>query len=121
MRARSSQSNTRVMTTTELNTPLALPSAGEMLDPLGPLTLLPGPGNTPGIWTGHGFNAIWLPTPRSTGQNRFLQLNLTDETIMFTRISGGILNRGLAMPDIQMHGVTYTQQSNAAGDPDRGL
>jgi hypothetical protein len=112
MRARSSQSNTRVMTTTELNTSMALPSAGEMLDALGPLALLPDPGKTPGIWTGHGFNAIWLPSPRSTGQNRFLQLNLTDETIMFTRISGGILNRGLAMPDIQMHGrhVHATEQ-----------
>jgi hypothetical protein len=90
-------------------------------DPLGPLASLPGPGNTPGVWKGHGFNAIWRPHRFSTGQDRFLALNLTDETLIFSRINGPIPNRGLAMADIDMFGVTYLQQINEAGDPTKGL
>lgn len=78
-------------------------------DPLGPLDELPGPGDTPGTWVGHGFNAIWRPHRVTSGQDRFLELNLTDEKIVFTRINGDIPNRGLDMPDINMHGVTYMQ------------
>ena len=91
-------------------------------DPLGPLAELPGPGETPGTWVGHGFNAIWRPADfPAPGQDRFLELNLTDETLVFTRIPGEIPNRGLAMPDINMFGVTYLQQINEAGHPDQGL
>jgi hypothetical protein len=90
-------------------------------DPLGPLAELPGPGDTPGTWVGHGFNAIWRPHRLSTGRDRFLELNLTDEKLVFTRIDGEIPNRGLAMPNINMHGVTYMQQINEAGHPDQGL
>jgi hypothetical protein len=85
-------------------------------DPLGPLAELPG------TWTGHGFNAIWRPHPLAgSGQDRFLELNLTDETIVFTKIKGKIPNRGLAMPNIDMFGVTYLQQINQAGQPTNGL
>jgi hypothetical protein len=90
-------------------------------DPLGPLAQLPGPGNTPGTWIGHGFNAIWRPSELSKGHDRFLELNLTDDKIVFTRINGDIPNRGLDMPDINMHGVTYMQQINEAGKPAAGL
>jgi hypothetical protein len=96
-------------------------AAAQAADPLGPLALLPGPGNTPGTWVGHGFNTIWRPHRASTGQDRFLELNLTDEKLVFTRINGDIPNRGLAMPDINMHGVTYVQQINEAGHPNEGL
>jgi hypothetical protein len=72
-------------------------------DPLGAL------GALAGTWKGHGFNAIWRPHHPS-GQDRFLELNRTDDTIVFTRINGPIPNRGLAMPDINMHGLTYMQQ-----------
>src|SRR5689334_13197422 len=89
-------------------------------DPLGPLSSFPGPGDTPGTWIGHGFNAIWRPH-RITTHDRFLELNLTDEKIVFTRINGDIPNRGLDMPDINMHGVTYMQQINEAGNPAAGL
>jgi hypothetical protein len=89
--------------------------------PLGPLADLPGPGNTPGVWVGHGFNAIWRPHRLNTGQDRFLELNLTDDKIVFTRIDGDIPNRGLDMPDINMEGVTYMQQINEAGNPAAGL
>src|SRR5438874_10365519 len=86
-------------------------------DPLGPLAELPGEGNTPGTWVGHGFNAIWRPHPLALGHDRFLELNLTDDKLVFTRINGKIPNRGLDMPNINMHGVTYMQQINEAGNP----
>jgi hypothetical protein len=84
--------------------PLALPP-----NPLGPLA------DFPGTWRGHGFNAIWRPhqvglpgdPPK---QDRFLELNLTEETLQFTRIPGSIPNRGLLEPDINLFGVTYLQQ-----------
>jgi hypothetical protein len=90
-------------------------------DPLGPLAQLPGAGDTPGTWVGHGFNAIWRPHRLTSGQDRFLELNLTDDTIVFTRINGNIPNRGLDMGDINMHGVTYMQQINETGNPAAGL
>jgi hypothetical protein len=96
-------------------------AAAQTGDPLGPLAELPGPGDTPGTWVGHGFNAIWRPHRLTSGQDRFLELNLTDEKIVFTRINGDIPNRGLDMPDINMHGVTYMQQINEAGNPAAGL
>jgi hypothetical protein len=84
-----------------------------MADPLGPLAQLPG------TWKGHGFNAIWRPHHPKNPQDRFLELNLTNETLAFTKINGPIPNRGLEMPDINMFGVTYMQQiaeaSNGAG------
>jgi hypothetical protein len=63
-----------------------------------------------GTWKGHGFNAIWRPHHPADAQDRFLELNLTDETLAVTRINGAIPNRGLAMPDIDMFGLTYMQQ-----------
>jgi hypothetical protein len=89
----------------------AQPSAGPA-DPLGPLAQLEG------TWTGHGFNTIWRPHNPAGPQDRFLELNLTDETIVFTRINGPIPNRGLLMSDINMFGLTYMQQiSEANGGP----
>ena len=70
--------------------------------PLGPLADLPG------TWKGNGFNTIWRP--HHGGQDRFLELNLTTETLVFTKINGPIPNRGLLMPDINMFGITYMQQ-----------
>jgi len=95
--------------------PAAPRAMAPLADPLGPLAELPG------TWAGHGFNAIWRPHPLSSGQDRFLELNLTDETLVFTKINGPIPNRGLAMPDIDMFGVTYLQQINEAGQPSNGL
>jgi hypothetical protein len=73
-------------------------------DPLGALAGLLG------TWKGHGFNAIWRPHHPADQQDRFLELNMTDETLVFTRINGPIPNRGLAMADIDMFGLTYMQQ-----------
>jgi hypothetical protein len=75
--------------------------------PLGPLAQLPG------TWKGRGFNTIWRP--HHGGQDRFLELNLTDETLVFSPIKGPIPNRGLLMADIDMFGVTYMQQIAEAG------
>jgi hypothetical protein len=85
-------------------------------DPLGPLAELPGAGDLPGTWKGTGFNAIWRPHHPASPQDRFLELNLTTETIVFTRINGSIPNRGLQMPDINMFGVTYMQQIQQTSD-----
>lgn len=73
-------------------------------DPLGVLAALLG------TWKGEGFNTIWRPHHPSSPQDRFLELNLTTETLAFSRIKGAIPNRGLAMPDIDMFGLTYMQQ-----------
>jgi hypothetical protein len=77
-------------------------SAVPAADPLGPLAQLPG------TWKGHGFNTIWRP--HNGGQDRFLELNLTTETIVFTKINGPIPNRGFLMHDISMFGITYMQE-----------
>lgn len=75
--------------------------------PAGDLGLLAGLG---GRWTGTGFNAIWRPNLLTTGQDRFLELNLTNETLEFDPIPGSIPNRGLLQPDILMSGLRYLQQ-----------
>jgi hypothetical protein len=73
-------------------------------DPLGPLASLPG------TWVGTGFNTIWRPHFPSGAQDRFLELNLTSETLEFEAIPGAIPNRGLDQKDIEMFGVHYLQQ-----------
>jgi hypothetical protein len=76
-------------------------------DPLGALAGLLG------TWKGHGFNAIWRPS-HSGQSDRFLELNMTTETLVLTRINGAIPNRGFLMPDINMFGLTYMQQISEA-------
>jgi hypothetical protein len=90
-------------------------------DPLGPLARLVGDGEE-ATWIGDGFNTIWRPHPLAEGgQDRFLELNLTTEKLVFTRIKGAIPNRGLLMPDINMFGITYMQQIAEKHDPTEGL
>ncbi|HEX4688542.1 MAG TPA: heme-binding protein [Nocardioides sp.] len=74
----------------------------EIDDPLGPLAALAG------TWQGHGFNTIWRP--HHNVQDRFLELNLTTETLEFEKIPGAIPNRGFAQKDINMFGLHYLQQ-----------
>jgi hypothetical protein len=74
----------------------------EIDDPLGPLAALVG------TWRGRGFNTIWRPHHKV--QDRFLELNLTSETLEFEKIPGAIPNRGFAQKDINMFGVHYLQQ-----------
>lgn len=94
--------------------------AAEPADELGPLAQLIGEDGK-GEWKGDGFNTIWRPHPLAEGgQDRFLELNLTEETLVFTKIEGKIPNRGLAMPGIDMFGLTYLQQIKGT-DPAEGL
>jgi hypothetical protein len=83
--------------------------AAHPADPLGSLAQLPG------TWTGNGFNTIWRPHHPSS-QDRFLELNLTTEKLVFTKINGPIPNRGLLMGDINMFGLTYMQQIAQTSD-----
>lgn len=68
----------------------------------------------PGTWQGSGFNIIWRPHKQTDGdppkQDRFLELNLTTETLEFSDSIGDIPNRGLLQPDITMNGITYLQK-----------
>jgi hypothetical protein len=76
--------------------------------PYGPLAQLPG------HWAGTGFNMIWRPFFDPGGQDHFLELNLTNETIDFALIEGAIPNRGLLQEDINMYGISYLQQVSDA-------
>jgi hypothetical protein len=71
-------------------------------NPLGPLADLPGK------WVGKGFNQIWRPFHGTS--DRFLELNLTEETLEFSESVGAIPNRGLLQADIELAGVHYLQQ-----------
>jgi len=66
-------------------------------------------GGLAGKWAGTGFNVIWRPVSRPD-QDRFLQLNVTKETLEFERIPGPIPNRGFLQGDINMFGLHYLQQ-----------
>ena len=72
-----------------------------------------------GKWSGTGFNVIWRPNS-VPGQDRFLELNRTTETLEFERIPGAIPNRGLLQGDINMFGLNYLQQIKDA-NLDAGL
>jgi hypothetical protein len=63
-----------------------------------------------GTWVGMGFNTIWRPHQLSSGQDRFLELNVTHETLEFAEIPGRIPNRGLLQPNLEMGGLHYLQQ-----------
>ena len=64
-----------------------------------------------GKWKGQGFNQIWRPHfGGPPGQDRFLELNETIETLEFETIPGDIPNRGLLQEDINLHGIRYLQQ-----------
>lgn len=53
----------------------------DVAGPLGPLAGLAGK------WAGRGFNVIWRPDSVS-GQDRFLELNVTSDQLEFAAISG---------------------------------
>lgn len=80
-------------------------AAAAPADPLGPLAGLAG------NWAGQGFNVIWRPHPlKPTGQDRFLELNVTSEQLDFGPALKEIPNRGLLQPNISLAGISYLQQ-----------
>src|SRR5215470_7341603 len=83
---------------------LRFSAAGPEASPLGLLEGLKG------TWIGRGFNVIWRPFQGGPpNQDRFLELNLTEETLRFEEIPGAIPNRGFLQPDINMFGLWYLQ------------
>jgi hypothetical protein len=84
--------------------PTPTPGPPDPLANLGPLASLVGG------WEGTGLNSIWRPHFPTSQSDRFLELNLTTETLAFSAINGEIPNRGLLQPDIIMFGITYLQQ-----------
>jgi hypothetical protein len=90
---------------TSVSKPVPQTPASNLLGPLGILK---------GTWKGQGFNQIWRPfhpgPDDPPGQDRFLELNQTLETLQFEEIPGDIPNRGLLQADINLHGLSYLQQ-----------
>jgi hypothetical protein len=83
--------------------------AAAAADPLGPLAGLAG------NWAGQGFNVIWRPHPlKPSGQDRFLELNVTSEQLDFGPALRNIPNRGLLQPNISLAGLNYLQQISDA-------
>jgi hypothetical protein len=62
-----------------------------------------------GTWEGEGFNLIARPD-KEGGSPLFLELNQTFETLSFIPISSSIPNRGNAVNDIELFGLTYLQK-----------
>ncbi len=105
--------------------PVALARAATPVDPRGLLAgfvgnlplAAPGQDNPKRQWSGQGFNLIWRPNfGNQTGtKDFFLELNLTQEVLDFTDITGsgqnvGIANRGALQKDILLGGISYLQQ-----------
>lgn len=69
----------------------------------------------PGTWVGTGFNLIEVPNmnqakPGPPPPDKFkVILNATSETLIFSPISGDIINRGNAQQDISFLGLHYLQ------------
>ncbi len=88
--------------------------------PLGPLSAFVGD------WVGTGFNTIFRPDSTATPtplpnpvppppppRDNILELNLTSETLSFSKTLGSVPNRGTgAQPDAFLNGVPYVQTIN---------
>src|SRR6202140_5748044 len=88
--------------------------------PLGPLAAFVGD------WVGNGFNTIFRPDsaasptklpnpvpPPPPPQDNILELNLTSETLSFSKSLGSVPNRGTGQqPDAFLNGVPYVQSIN---------
>jgi len=83
------------------------PPLSSLLTDLGPLAELAG------TWSGSGFNLIARPDFEG-GNDIFLELNLTAETLTFDAIGAPIPNRGTGQDDIQLFGLHYLQKINDA-------
>ena len=65
--------------------------------------------NLAGTWEGEGFNLIARPD-KEGGSPLFLELNQTFESLSFIPISSSIPNRGSAVNDVTLFGLTYLQK-----------
>jgi hypothetical protein len=85
---------------------------------LGPLSAFTG------TFTGPGFNTIFRPDsgsptklPHPVRSDNLLELNLTSQTLSFSRPLGSVPNRGEVQPDIFLNGVTYLLTVSDITDP----
>jgi hypothetical protein len=87
--------------------------------PLGPLAAFNGD------FAGNGFNTIFRPDsvasptplpidpPPAPPHDNILELNLTSETLSFSKSLGSVPNRGTGnQPDVFLNGIPYVQQIN---------
>ena len=98
-------------------------------DPPPPLGVL---ANFTGNFAGTGFNTIFrpnsgsttFPNPVNTGglpNDNILELNLTTESLSFSKTLGSVPNRGLApQSDIFLNGVPYVQAISDVSNPATG-
>ncbi len=92
------------------------PSRAMAIDPpLGPLAQFAGE------WAGLGFNTIFRPSQPSApplNSDNVLELNVTTESLAFSKALGSIPNRGEVQPDLFLNGVPYLQTVNDVTNPD---
>jgi hypothetical protein len=122
------------MSETKLETAVVLPSGfrfDEVSSQTAPKTLgTPAPSLGPlaafaGTFKGHGFNTIFRPESAATPtplpvpvppppppHDNILELNLTSETLSFSKSLGSVPNRGMVQGDIFLNGVPYLQTIN---------
>ena len=96
-------------------------SAQTKPEPISPLDPVLGPlADFAGTFQGNGFNTIFRPNntvtptplPTPVGGDNILELNLTSETLSFSKALGNIPNRGLRQGDIFLNGIPYVQTIN---------
>ena len=104
----------------ELRADHKLPPPSTPPPPLGPLAAFVGD------WVGNGFNTIFRPDstasptklpnpvpPPPPPHDNILELNLTSETLSFSKSLGSVPNRGTGnQPDAFLNGVPYVQSIN---------
>ena len=96
----------------------AVPAPAPSLGPLAAFT---------GTFHGVGFNTIFRPDNSTTptvlpipvpGSDNVLELNVTEETLSFSRPLGAVPNRGEVQGDAQLNGVPYLQVINDVTNPE---
>jgi hypothetical protein len=100
----------------EVSSSTSFRAASSSKPSLGPLAAFTG------TFTGHGFNTIFRPESTATPtplpnpvppppppHDNILELNLTSETLSFSKSLGSVPNRGEVQGDIFLNGVPYLQ------------
>lgn len=81
-----------------------------------------------GTFKGNGLNTIFrpqdfavtptpLPNPATGPDDNILEVNVTEETLSFSKALGSIPNRGMVQGDIFLNGIPYLQTINDVTDP----
>jgi hypothetical protein len=81
-----------------------------------------------GTFRGNGLNTIFrpqdfavsptpLPKPATGPNDNILEINLTEETLAFSKALGSIPNRGMVQGDAFLNGIPYVQKINDVSVP----